>query len=334
MKSASDLARRVVVWRVTERCNLGCRFCAYDRHLERSRLHADAAEVLRFGRLLAEEARIVGRSQLVSWLGGEPFLWPALVEVNEHFRALGFATALTSNGLPLANESWRRWALDQLDELTLSIDGEASFHDWARDLEGAHAIVFEALRALSRAKRDGRRGPLLRVNTILMRDNFDRFDALVDALADAGCEEVTFNQLGGNDRPEFFPAHRLRVEQVEHLAERLPSLQERLRIRGLRLRGSPAYVHRLRCSAKAVALPVDDCAPGQDFLFVDERGRVAPCSFTPSGYGVPSSELLSAPDIAALPGRFAAARNTRRLAPCLDCHSTQVFEKFSAEREP
>lgn len=322
------LPRLVVVWRVTERCNLGCRFCAYDVHLTRARGEADPAEVSRLGRLLAQHGKATGREILVSWLGGEPMLWPHLREVSAELGALGVRMAVTTNGLALGQESWQRWALERLDEVTLSLDGLAAFHDWGRRRQGSHALALEALRGLAQRKRSTGRGPLLRVNAVLMRDNVAQLEALCALVAEAGAEELTFNQLGGRDRPEFFPAHRLLIEQVEALAESLPGLQSKLAERGLAVRGSLGYLQRLRFSASGIPLPVDDCGPGQHFWFVECDGRISPCHFTTAGYGIPSAELRTAKDLDALPIRFAMLRRARRLAPCLDCHSTQVFEKF------
>ena len=70
---------------------------------------------------------------------------------------------------------------------------------------------------------------------------------------------------------------------------------------------------------------IADCGPGERYLFIDETGRVAPCSFTTEEYGIP----LKAVDIASLPARFTAARSCHRSPQCRDCHSTQVFRKFA-----
>jgi hypothetical protein len=99
---------------------------------------------------------------------------------------------------------------------------------------------------------------------------------------------------------------------------------------GLRLHGGEAYLQRIQATARGERLPVVDCQPGRRFLFINESGMVAPCSFTASGYGVPISELQSVEALCQLPARFAERRRQRRLPPCEDCHSTQVFEKFAA----
>jgi MoaA/NifB/PqqE/SkfB family radical SAM enzyme len=124
--------RLVLVWRVTERCDTRCPFCAFDAGRHRPRRELDPAEALRFGDLVARWARDGGRAVLVSWLGGEPLLWPELQATSAARRSRGPHLGLTTNGRGLGDRDRRRWALETLDELTLSIDGPPSVHDRIR----------------------------------------------------------------------------------------------------------------------------------------------------------------------------------------------------------
>ena len=76
-------------------------------------------------------------------------------------------------------------------------------------------------------------------------------------------------------------------------------------------------------------MPVTDCAPGERFLFVDEQGRLAPCSFTCADYGLHVDEVRGLEDLFALPGRLRAARRRAPAAICGDCPSNHVFAKFA-----
>lgn len=323
----------IVVWRVTERCNLSCSFCAYDRRVERPRAEASPAAILAFGAALAEHQRAAGDPVLVSWLGGEPLLWRPLAALTAAFvRDLGLRVSATTNGTALASRAVRAHVVDHYAELTVSVDGFAPLHDRLRGWPGGFETLRRAVRALAAEKERAGRGPLLRANVVLMRDNVASFERLCGELASWGIEEITYNQLGGNDRPEFFPAHRLRPSDVEQLGEQVARLRDRLAGLGVRLAGGERYVERIRSSAAGRRLPVYDCGPGEAFLFVSEAGLVAPCSFTGDSYAVAIDELSSAADLAALPGRFAAMRGARPAAACGDCPSTRVFAKFDRVR--
>jgi MoaA/NifB/PqqE/SkfB family radical SAM enzyme len=319
----------VVVWRVTERCNLGCAFCGYSRHIRRRRATADPRQILAFGALLGEYQAAAGRTVRVSWLGGEPLTWPPLVELAKVFRsAYQLRLGVTTNGVPLARAAMREHLVAVYDEVTVSIDGRGEFHDRCRDAPGLYGELRRSIAELRR-QIDRAHSPLvLRVNTVLMRGNVAALEGLCRELAGWGVRELTFNQLGGNDRPEFYPENRLLPGQVEWLRRELPGLRRRMAALGLVVRGGDRYLERMACTARGVHIPVADCGPGQTFQFVNEEGVVSPCSFTSAGYGVPLDSLTSPADLERLPLVFAERKRQQALAPCGDCHSTQVFEKF------
>ena len=109
----------VVVWRITEACDLACPFCAYDRRLRRARASANPAEVLAFGTVLRDYARAAQRSVLVSWLGGEPLLWPPVWEVSRIFvEECGLRLSATTNGTALRSAAVRENSARYFSELT------------------------------------------------------------------------------------------------------------------------------------------------------------------------------------------------------------------------
>lgn len=318
----------IVLWRTTTRCNYACGFCAYDRRLDIARDEIDAGEALRFGRLLADWSRAHARPVLLSWLGGEPLLWQPIWALSAALSGKRVAISATTNGSTLHRPEVRANIVAHLAELTVSIDGPAPVHDRLRGRVGAWDKVRDGLRALAAER--GHAPLKLRANIVLMRETIAHFADLCVALAEWGADEITFNQLGGRDRPAFFPAQRLRADDVTALATLVPALRQRLAARGVTLCGDARYLDRLRASASGEALAVDDCRPGRSFLFVDEHGVAAPCSFSGGAYGVPLAALRTVADLDALPARFAAARAAQRLATCGDCPSTQTFAKFAA----
>ena len=320
----------IVVWRVTERCNLACGFCAYDRRVERSRRDADPDAVLAFGAVLAEYQRAAADPVLVSWLGGEPLLWSPLERLTTAFvREFGLRVSVTTNGTALASAKVRAHVLDCYSEVTVSVDALGEAHDRVRGWRGGFAQLRRVVPQLAVARRP-ERSPRLRANVVLMRDNVAGFADLCLELATWGIDEITFNQLGGNDRPQFWAEHRLSPNDVDRLQDELPAIRRALAERGVALRGGDRYIERIRSSAMGRRLPVRDCGPGERFLFVSEQGMVSPCSFTEDAFGVPIAELAGGDDVAALPGRFGAARDaqSKSIAACGDCPSTQVFAKF------
>ena len=319
----------VVVWRVTEACDLSCWFCEYNRRLRRSRLAARCEDVLAFGKVLAEYSAASGRPVQLSWLGGEPLTWPPLVETGRRLHdEHGLALGLTTNGWQLDRPGLLEHLAETYAEITVSVDGPPAMHDTGRGAAGLHERLRAAVTTLREIRQRRGRGPRLRANTVLMRSNLRSFEALCEQLADWSIEDVTFNPLGGQPPGPYYASERLQPEDAAWLRGELPGLRQRLLARGLRVLGSARYLGRVSNAAAGVPVPVADCHPGADFLFVDTQGRVSPCSFASAEYGVPCAELRNATDVAQMPVRFAAGRQLELAAACHDCPSTQVFGKF------
>jgi len=284
--------------------------------------------------VLADFQRVTGRRILVSWLGGEPMLWRPLAELTTSFvREFGLRVSATTNGSTLGSPDVRAHVLEHYAELTVSVDAVGRPHDDLRAWRGGFAHLRRSVGALAAEKARAGAGPLLRANVVLMRHTVADFPALCRELSRWGVEEITFNRLGGSDRPEFYPAHSLTLPQVRWLSAEVPVLRDELRRSGVALRGGPRYLERIEHSAAGRALPVADCHPGTEFLFVNEAGLVAPCSFTLDGYGVSVDSLRSAHDLGALAQRFRVARDRHRLLVCDDCPSTHVFAKFALDAD-
>ncbi len=69
---------------------------------------------------------------------------------------------------------------------------------------------------------------------------------------------------------------------------------------------------------------------GEEFWFVDELGRLSPCSYTSTKYFVPIEELRCR----RLGTHSDAAERDEKQSACLactDCHATHKFAKFRQE---
>ncbi len=318
-------SKLIVVVRVNTQCSLSCQFCGYSRELRLPRHSIDLHVLSLLGERLRQHQTQSQQDVLVSWLGGEPFQWPALQPATHAFsQQYGLAISVTTNGLALANPALRMFALKHFCQITISVDGLPGDHDWLRQRSG----MFTQLKSIVKKLREERNPEctLLRVNTVLTRENIHRFPEFCETMNRWGFDELTFNQLGGNDRPAFYQSHHLLSEQVESFVERLPSLRATHLASGMRIQGSPAYLERITASTQGRCLPIECCAPGERFLFVDEHGRISPCSFTTSSLSL--SLLENATPISELPQWFRQTKRASPPTPCADCHATHVFSKF------
>ena len=320
----------VIVWRVLETCNLSCPFCAYDKRLAIPRNVADPEHIARFIELLGRWRRHSGQDVLVSWLGGEPLLWKPLDELTRLARANGIEISTTTNGTSLGSQKVRHHLMECYKEVTFSVDGFSDFHDQMRGWPGAFSKLSRGVRLLAEECRLTGAQLRLRANVVLMRGNIVRFPDLCRELASWGISEISFNQLGGRDRPEFFPDNRLMPNDVETLKELLPPLRLELAAQSANLLGGGAYLDRIRDSALEIELPISDCRVANQFIFIDEHGSIAPCSFAAGHFGVRVGDMRDVADLDELAGRLNAHQRHKPSAECSNCRSTQQFSKFDA----
>lgn len=320
----------IVLWRITTTCNLVCGFCAYDRRLRTPRLQMDQTEIERFGALLGAHRNASGEDVHLSWLGGEPMLRPGILPLSRRLREQhGLRMSVTTNGTTLGRPGVAQEMLSSFDEVTVSVDALASTHERLRGWHGGWSRLADGVRRLADS-RGTRQALRLRANVVLMRDTLREFSELCDRLADWGVDEITFNQLGGRDRPEFHPHQALRAHDVHMLRAMIPELVARMASRGVRLNARETYLERIEATALGRAIAVDDCETRRPTIFIDEHGHVASCSFTLDVHGIPTRAIRTPDDVAVLRTRLDERRRAIPAAICADCPSTQVFAKFGA----
>lgn len=324
----------VIVWRVYEPCNLACHFCGYSREIIRKRNITEPEQILAFGKTLSDFQQETDTEVLISWLGGEPLLWKELPKLSGIFRhELGIKLGITTNGTLLERESVRVMLMKDYSLLTVSLDGFSNVHDFHRGETGLYEKIKRYINVLLDEITRSRSALKVRINTILMRENIHEFESFCMEVASWGVQELTFNQLGGIDRPEFYPDHRLLPEQVESFATKFPRIQMEAYAKGLTIFGGQPYLERLIATSRDISISVEDCNPGRKFLFINEENLVSPCNFTTVDYGIPLAELKNVTDLINLQDRFRYKQKYERAMPCNNCHSTQIFEKFNRSLE-
>ncbi len=152
----------VVGIQLTLRCNFRCDYCTRtsDQRIELPN------ELVRS--LLGHIARLGGRK--VVFTGGEPLLYPGVIELARYGQELGLSVSLNTNGTFLARNVE---ILKHVTDLTTSLDGPAAVHDQIRG-EGSFEKVIESLR-LAR-----QHGIKRRVTVVLHRESLGSVDELIE----------------------------------------------------------------------------------------------------------------------------------------------------------
>lgn len=156
----------VVVWRVTEGCNLSCPFCLYDKKLGGVRRDADLAQILKFTEILGAYSRQAGRRTLISWLGGEPFLWPHIEQVTHHAVSNDLFVSSTTNGTTLGSTKIRKHIVDYYSEITLSIDAPGLVYEELRGWKNGYAKLKEYTQLLDEERKAAHSKLVLKANIV------------------------------------------------------------------------------------------------------------------------------------------------------------------------
>jgi pyruvate-formate lyase-activating enzyme len=142
------LSRRGIVW-LGQTCNLHCQFCYFiDRvtskdHPEHSFMPLDKAKTI------CQTLRDVYRNSSIDIEGGEPTLYPKILELIEYCVRIGLYPTLITNGLVLDRiERCRAYRDAGIRDFKISIHGLGPVHDWLVQRDGAHVRQMRALRNL------------------------------------------------------------------------------------------------------------------------------------------------------------------------------------------
>ena len=319
---------RVIVWRVTQRCNMNCLFCSYAYGVNRKRDDADANEIIRVCNVLKQHIKQNDKKILISWIGGEPFLYADIFRLSEICKSYGIDISTTTNGLLLHTNEIRQRLIDNFSEIVFSLDGFSACHDRIRQNEGAFVKTSNAISDLCKQKAVCKSDLSVKVNTILLRENIDYFQEFCNYLINLGVNALTFNQLGGFDRPEFYEQNRLLPEQVEKFAQNFAKIKHNCNMKGLKIHGGKLYIERIRASTKNKKIPEESCQPGEWFWFINENGFISPCSYTSYEYKLPTTALQNTSDLDGSKEFFRKAQKESRSNWCDDCHCTQNNDKF------
>ena len=174
----------VVIWNLIRRCNLTCMHC-----------YSISTDIDFPGELSIEEVfgvmddlKAFGVPALIL-SGGEPLLRKDLFRIARHAKAMGFYTALSSNGtlidLPLA----QRIAATGFDYVGISLDGLRETHDRFRRKEGAFDRSLNSLRLC----RDF--GVKVGVRYTLTADNVADLPALLELVDAEDIDKFYFSHL-------------------------------------------------------------------------------------------------------------------------------------------
>jgi radical SAM protein with 4Fe4S-binding SPASM domain len=279
----SDRNRPLVVWNVTNRCNLRCKHCyieAEDRKYQDELSTEEAREMI--NDLAAMKVPVLLFS------GGEPLIRQDIYELGQMAAEKGLRPVISTNGTLIDDAVARKIKKAGFQYVGISIDGAPATHDEFRNHPGAFADALRGIRAcLNNGVKTGIRFTVNKYNQddlpeifeIIEREGIPRFCMYHLVYAGRGREMADMDTSIGEKRDILELVSRKTVELYEkgveveilttdnhadgifllnYIKEQQPERQEEIE-QLLQMHGG--------------------CSAGTKFANIDPRGNVHPCQF-------------------------------------------------------
>jgi len=264
-------------------CTANCKGCRSRTELHRSKRIEESLSVDHW-RTVLRDARSLGLKE-VTISGGEPTLYPHLMELIDVGKKTGLFVRLNTNGSRITEAFAEDLLAAGLDAVSISIYSHTpEIHDAFRRQKGLWNKAVQAVRIFAELKRKRYPDFFIRTMSIMLRENFRSLDDLILLHQQLGSLQMDFAYLEGD-----FSGRNLlsEAEITEFRNDVVPRLEEFCH--GLDPRIREQAVHRVRNLfgpsvgtienlAKGIYWHPGDCDVPKSLGLILANGDVHPCN--------------------------------------------------------
>lgn len=278
-----DLRPLLVIWEMTQACDLKCTHCRANSRPHRHPLELSTAEAFH----LIEQIAVM-RVPLFVLTGGDPLKRPDLMAIVQYACQRGVRTSLTPSTTPLLVRD-RIFELkgSGLMRLALSLDGSsAQLHDGLRGVPGSYQRTLDAVGWCHEA------GLPVQINTTVSRNNIDDLDKMIELLTRLRVVLWSVFFLVPTGRAQF--RDLLSPEQHERVFAKLYAASKKTKFHIKTTEGQHYRRYVLQQKANElhsrgqgdlIAHAPKGVNDGKGFVFVSHTGEVYPSGFLPLSAG-------------------------------------------------
>ncbi len=182
---------------LTHLCNLRCKMCGQwgeggVTKRQSTEFIRDALPVDQMRDLIDQ---IAGDKPNITLFGGEPLLYPGVIELIRRIKEKRMHCLMITNGSLL--EAFAGRLVDSgLDELNLSLDGGRALHDEIRGMQGLFANISSGVLEIQAHKSKLRRKlPLINLQCTITKYNYERLEEMLPVARQLGVDSLTFHNL-------------------------------------------------------------------------------------------------------------------------------------------
>jgi radical SAM protein with 4Fe4S-binding SPASM domain len=277
----SAQTRPVVMWNLTEHCNLACKHCYMD-----ARQKAGEEMTLEEGVTLIDELAEI-KVPIIIFTGGEPLLSRNFYALAFHAREVGLKAVISTNGTMITPEVARLLAEAKIRYVGVSLDSsDPNRHDSFRGVAGAHA---RALQGLKNARNAGLKTGL---RITLTRDNWQDVPDLLNLAIEEQIPRFCLYHLVPTGRGMGIADRDVTPEQRRSVVRLLAEAAEELKGKNIEIltTDSPmdgAFLMEIlkddprKENVRELLTNAGGCSTGIKVANINHRGDVHPCHFMP-----------------------------------------------------
>jgi radical SAM protein len=279
-----DEAPLLVIWEVSQACDLACVHCRASAMPARNPLELSTDE----GYRLLDEARRFGNPMMV-FTGGDPLKRPDIYELIRHSVSIGLRTNITPSATPLlTGYAIARFKACGVSRMAISLDGpDAETHDAFRGVPG---VFDRAMFALRQAQHIGLETQL---QTTVTKRNLRTLGRIAELAAahDVKMWSLFFlivtgraqedDDLSGEDYERVFEF----LYDISKIAPFQVKTTEAMHYRRYVAQRLKAETGAEAAAARAVVYRTAGVSDGKGFVFVSHTGEIFPSGFLPISAG-------------------------------------------------
>ena len=318
-----DQCPMLVIWEVTQACDLACVHCRASAQSERHPHELTTAQ----GYRLLDEIRSFGEPLMV-FTGGDPLKRPDLYDLIRYSVGLGLRTNVTPSATPLLTaEAIQGFQDAGVTRMAISLDGpDAATHDEFRGIPGTFDRALFALRHARDIGLD------TQLQTTVTRRNMARLPEVAEIAKEVRTKMWSLFFLIVTGRAEesddlLAPEYEQVFEFMYELSKTAPfgvKTTEAMHYRryvAQRIRAEGGVTENE--SARGVAWRTAGVSDGKGFVFVSHTGEIFPSGFLPVSGGNVLRDSLT--DVYRNSGLFRSLRDTtQRGGKCGLCEYTKI----------
>ncbi len=176
--------RPVVVWNITQQCNLKCIHCYAHAKVRQNHDELTTAE----GKALIDDLASIG-VPVILFSGGEPLMRKDLPELADYAVKKGMRAVISTNGTLITPETAKQLKEIGLSYVGISLDGTREINDKFRGVDGAFNAALEGIRNAQNA------GIKVGLRFTINRFNAHEVPGLFDLLEEMDIPRICFYHL-------------------------------------------------------------------------------------------------------------------------------------------